>query len=185
MKIKACDFAFRCNAAWEDMRPLNAHGSRHCSDCNRAVQWCETEADLIAAVSRGDCVAVSPALVETDPLVPWAEGVSTEHIEPRPLFVGEVNPPALYAVSAPWRTLFSGSHAAFWNEHRYYFVPFVKADGRPPTQGDWAIIITALRTRGLQVIEASEGDKAPQLRVRGKSHASLMEVIEGLNRVGL
>jgi hypothetical protein len=61
--IRNCRFAFRCDKQWHDLTETTFQEVRFCSDCERDVFLCTTDAQLSEAVRLNRCIA----LVEVNP----------------------------------------------------------------------------------------------------------------------
>jgi uncharacterized protein (TIGR02996 family) len=89
-KLEACrmSFQFECPKHWEKLTPTNDTNIRFCASCKRNVYHCETLQDAQAHANRGDCVALTVALVrkpgdliQPRPLVPGQLQLTTDQIE--------------------------------------------------------------------------------------------------------
>lgn len=72
-KLEACrvSFRFECPKRWDRLEPTGADRLRFCTACEKHVHYCETIGEARAHAARGDCVAVSLALVRrADDLFP-------------------------------------------------------------------------------------------------------------------
>jgi hypothetical protein len=56
--IRNCIFRFRCDRKWESLKPTENAGIRSCDDCGKFVYRCQTDEELVDAVSQNRCVAV-------------------------------------------------------------------------------------------------------------------------------
>lgn len=56
--IRNCQFAFKCDAVWEDLEKKRGTKARFCSQCNKQVYLCENDADLYRNVIKNRCVAI-------------------------------------------------------------------------------------------------------------------------------
>lgn len=59
MQLRNCEFAFRCNAKWEELAPTGRFSVRFCNDCEKEVHRCDTEEELLQAIRSNLCVAIS------------------------------------------------------------------------------------------------------------------------------
>jgi len=58
LTIRNCVFAFKCKRDWQGMQDTKDEKIKFCSDCNRQVHFCETDAELAKAVKFNECVAI-------------------------------------------------------------------------------------------------------------------------------
>ena len=54
----SCAFRFKCPKVWDNLRPTQQEGIRHCPECNRDVHLALTEEDFRRHADEGQCVAV-------------------------------------------------------------------------------------------------------------------------------
>ncbi len=56
-------FAFECDQRWSTLTPTADASVRHCAECQTAVHWCATEAEVAERARRGECVTVPRAVL--------------------------------------------------------------------------------------------------------------------------
>ena len=54
--IKKCELTFICGQRWDSLTQTDRTDVRYCEQCERAVHFCETQAQLDRCLERGDCV---------------------------------------------------------------------------------------------------------------------------------
>jgi uncharacterized protein (TIGR02996 family) len=64
-KLEACRLAFQfeCPKQWNRLTPSDTPNVRFCESCERNVHYCDTLDEARAYAARGDCVAVTLALI--------------------------------------------------------------------------------------------------------------------------
>lgn len=57
--VRNCLPVFRlvCPQRWERLAPTDDPAVRHCSQCDRPVHYCESDAETVARAQAGDCIA--------------------------------------------------------------------------------------------------------------------------------
>jgi len=58
MQLRICEFAFRCNAKWDELAPTGRFSVRFCNECEKEVHRCDTDAELLQAIRSNLCVAI-------------------------------------------------------------------------------------------------------------------------------
>ena len=58
MSLQNCRFKFRCNQSWNLLLRTEDPDLRYCTECERGVHFCTTDAQLAEAVRLGRCVAI-------------------------------------------------------------------------------------------------------------------------------
>ena len=58
MLIRNCQFAFKCDAVWENLEQKRNPKVRFCSTCSKNVYLCEDDAELYDNVVKNRCVAI-------------------------------------------------------------------------------------------------------------------------------
>lgn len=58
MLIRNCQFAFKCDAVWENLEQKRNPKIRHCPTCSKNVYLCEDDAELYDNVVKNRCVAI-------------------------------------------------------------------------------------------------------------------------------
>lgn len=98
LQIRNCEFAFRCNAKWEDLSPTGRANIRFCNECEKDVRRCETDEELIKAIRSNLCVAISApypdASSETEGV--W---IGSMRARPMPSSENDVMPTLKYVMS--------------------------------------------------------------------------------------
>jgi len=56
--IRNCQFAFKCDAVWEDLEKRRSSKIRFCSQCETQVYFCHNDDDLRKNVIKNRCVAI-------------------------------------------------------------------------------------------------------------------------------
>ena len=80
-KLEACRMSFRftCPKQWERLKTSDAPKVRYCESCQRHVHFCNSIQEARYHANRGDCVALTLALVrKPDDLVPQVPVVAGE-----------------------------------------------------------------------------------------------------------
>jgi hypothetical protein len=54
---KCVQFKFECSKTWETLSTTGRDDIRHCSECERDVHYCFTDADMLGHAEAGHCVA--------------------------------------------------------------------------------------------------------------------------------
>ena len=64
-KLELCrmSFRFECTKQWEKLTPTPEPGVRHCESCQRHVHYCDSLQEARYHATRGNCVALTLALV--------------------------------------------------------------------------------------------------------------------------
>jgi hypothetical protein len=58
MLIRNCNFAFKCDAVWEDLEPKRNKKIRFCHTCSKNVYLCEEDHELHEKIIKNKCVAI-------------------------------------------------------------------------------------------------------------------------------
>jgi len=58
MLIRNCQFAFKCDAIWEDLEQKRNPKVRFCPTCSKNVYLCEGDTELYDNVVKNRCVAI-------------------------------------------------------------------------------------------------------------------------------
>lgn len=58
MLIRNCQFAFKCDAVWEDLEPKRYKKIRFCHTCSKNVYLCEDDYELHEKIIKNKCVAI-------------------------------------------------------------------------------------------------------------------------------
>jgi hypothetical protein len=75
LQLRNCDFAFKCDAQWEEMGKTGVDKVRFCNACQKEVHQCETDDELIRAIRSNLCVAIpAPYPREEEEPVRWLSG---------------------------------------------------------------------------------------------------------------
>jgi hypothetical protein len=56
--IRNCQFAFKCDAVWEELEKGRSSKIRFCSQCKTQVYFCDNDDDLRKNVIKNRCVAI-------------------------------------------------------------------------------------------------------------------------------
>ncbi|MBA4062171.1 MAG: hypothetical protein C0501_00370 [Isosphaera sp.] len=104
--LEACRvaFEFECPRRWDRLTPTADEDRRFCESCRRHVHYCATLDQAREHARRGDCVAVSLALVRRpDDLLPPARGAVTggPHVTIGSVLAGRLVAPARVADPGP------------------------------------------------------------------------------------
>lgn len=66
LQLRNCEFAFRCNAKWNDLAPTGRANIRFCNDCEKEVHRCDTDEELLQAIRSNLCVAIPAPYPDAD-----------------------------------------------------------------------------------------------------------------------
>lgn len=61
VRVRNCQFAFKCPKKWDELTRTSFDRVRHCSNCSRDVFLCTTDAELAESIKLDRCVAVDLA----------------------------------------------------------------------------------------------------------------------------
>ena len=64
-KIESCTFSFLCTKTWPSLTKTDLGSIRYCTECDRGVHLCKTEAEVIEAKNNKWCVAITTSLSST------------------------------------------------------------------------------------------------------------------------
>jgi hypothetical protein len=56
--IRNCQFAFKCDAVWEELEKGRSSKIRFCSQCKTQIYFCNSDDDLRKNVIKNRCVAI-------------------------------------------------------------------------------------------------------------------------------
>jgi hypothetical protein len=69
VKIRNCEFAYRCTKTWEELTPfMDSVTARECSDCNKLVHLCTNDDELAEAIRNNYCVALETTEYDNQPM---------------------------------------------------------------------------------------------------------------------
>jgi hypothetical protein len=58
MQLRNCEFAFKCDAKWDDLDVTGEDKIRFCNECEKQVHRCDTDDELVGAIKSNLCVAI-------------------------------------------------------------------------------------------------------------------------------
>ena len=58
MLIRNCQFAFKCDAVWENLEQKRNRKIRFCHTCSKNVYLCEDDYELSQKIVKNKCVAI-------------------------------------------------------------------------------------------------------------------------------
>jgi len=58
MLIRNCEFAFKCDAVWENLEQKRNKKIRFCHACSKNVYFCEDDDELRQKIVQNKCVAI-------------------------------------------------------------------------------------------------------------------------------
>lgn len=69
LTLRNCNFAFKCTAKWSSMEDVTLDGTvRFCLDCQKAVYYCQSDAELVSHIKLNRCVAIYNYYKKNEPL---------------------------------------------------------------------------------------------------------------------
>ena len=70
LQLRNCEFAFQCEAKWDELAATAKDKVRFCNECEKEVHRCDTDDELVVAIKSNLCVAIQapyPASKSTPP----------------------------------------------------------------------------------------------------------------------
>ncbi|OYU33614.1 hypothetical protein [Novosphingobium sp. PASSN1] len=58
MLIRNCQFAFKCDAVWENLEQKRSKKIRFCNACEKNVYLCDGDYELAEKIRQNKCVAI-------------------------------------------------------------------------------------------------------------------------------
>ena len=62
LQLRNCEFAFRCNAHWDNLAETGQDKVRFCDACGKEVHRCDTDDELLKSIKLDLCVAIPDSL---------------------------------------------------------------------------------------------------------------------------
>lgn len=59
-QLRNCEFAFQCEAEWDELDETSEKRIRFCNQCQKQVHFCDTDEQLLNAIKSNLCVAIEP-----------------------------------------------------------------------------------------------------------------------------
>jgi hypothetical protein len=62
LQLRNCEFAFRCDAQWDQLIETSQVKVRFCDTCNKEVRRCDTDDELLESIKLDLCIAIPDPL---------------------------------------------------------------------------------------------------------------------------